>query len=56
LLLLGLTLATFNRSMGRMPERRRVPRRRRVSNAARGPYALAHAPRTPVLAQPSPTT
>ena len=42
LLFLSLTLATFNRSMGRMPERRRrALKRPRKLQAARGPHAPA---------------
>jgi hypothetical protein len=52
LLFLGLTLATFNRSMGRMPERaRRAPRPPRRALAARGPHMAATGSRGPVLAQ-----
>ncbi len=51
-LILGLTLATFNRSMGRMPERRgRPPRPPRRARAARGPHVPATGAREPVLAQ-----
>jgi ABC-type transport system involved in multi-copper enzyme maturation permease subunit len=52
LLFLGLTLATFNRSMGRMPERaRRAPRQPRRALPPRGPHMPATASRGPVLAQ-----
>jgi hypothetical protein len=51
-LFLGLTLATFNRSMGRMPERpRRAPRPPRQARPARGPHISAAGSREPVLAQ-----
>jgi ABC-type transport system involved in multi-copper enzyme maturation permease subunit len=52
LLFLGLTLATFNRSMGRMPERaRRAPRPPRRALAARGPHTTKTGSRGAVLAQ-----
>jgi hypothetical protein len=52
LFLLGLTLATFNRSMGRMPVgRRRAPTRRRTAPSASAPHLSAVAARTPVLSQ-----
>jgi ABC-type transport system involved in multi-copper enzyme maturation permease subunit len=52
LLFLGLTLATFNRSMGRMPERaRRAPRRPGRALPPRGPHMPATASRGPALAQ-----
>ena len=48
LVFLGLTLATFNRSMGRMPERRRsAPRQPRKLQAARRPH-------WPTMARPKP--
>jgi ABC-type transport system involved in multi-copper enzyme maturation permease subunit len=51
-LFLGLMLATFNRSMGRMPERcRRAPRQPRRALAARGPHVPAAASSATVLAQ-----
>jgi Na+-transporting methylmalonyl-CoA/oxaloacetate decarboxylase gamma subunit len=49
---LGLTLATFNRSMGRMPERpRRASRPPRKFKAARGPHRHAAGSREPVLTE-----
>jgi ABC-type transport system involved in multi-copper enzyme maturation permease subunit len=52
LLFLGLLLATFNRSMGRMPERPvRAPRPPRRLRAAPGPHIPANTSRQPVLAQ-----
>ena len=54
LLFLGLTLATFNRSMGRMPERpRRSPRPPRKVDAARRRQRHAAGSREPILAQGS---
>jgi ABC-type transport system involved in multi-copper enzyme maturation permease subunit len=51
-LILGLTLATFNRSMGRMSERRRrAPRPPRTARQARGPHVTTIPSREPVLAQ-----
>ncbi len=53
-LFLGLTLATFNRSMGRMPERpRRAPRPPRKLKTARPPHIPAVGSREPVLVQAS---
>jgi ABC-type transport system involved in multi-copper enzyme maturation permease subunit len=52
LFLLGLTLAMFNRSMGRMPVgRRRAPNRPRTARAARAPHLGELAFRKPVLSQ-----
>ncbi len=51
LLFLALTLATFNRSMGRMPERsRRAPRPPKRMVAARGPHTAATESHEQVLA------
>jgi hypothetical protein len=52
LFFLGLTLATFNRSMGRMPVgRRRAPRRPKTARPARAPHVVAVASREPVFSQ-----
>jgi hypothetical protein len=51
LLLLGLTIATFNRSMGRMPERaRRVLRPPRRAQTERERHVSATGPGAPILA------
>ncbi len=53
-LFLGLTLATFNRSMGRMPERPcRVPRPPRKLKTACPPHIPTVGSREPVLVQAS---
>jgi hypothetical protein len=54
LIFLAITLATFNRSMGRMPERsRRAPRQPRKFHVARGPHTSFAGRSEPITAPSS---
>jgi ABC-type transport system involved in multi-copper enzyme maturation permease subunit len=51
LLMLGLTFVTFDRSMGRMPERpRRAPRPPKAARAGRGPHVRGERREAPLVA------